>query len=662
MITIDVMSPRLLPLLFIACSTLWAGVVRLNVIDKQDVAGGHEYGAAGAYERITAKALFTVDPKLPENQKVRDIDLAPRNEEGLVEFSADVYLIKPVDPKRGNGTLLYEVSNRGGRGSVNMFDQGANAGNEFGDAFLLERGYTLVWMGWQFDVPLEPSRLRLTAPQLKGITGLVRAEFTPGSNTAAMPLADRNHIAYEVADLNDTAAVMTVREKPEGPRLAIARDAWSFTDRSHAKMDAGFEKGKLYEIVYTAQDPTVMGLNMAATRDLISFLKFGANNTSLLGDQPALPKRAIGFGTSQSGRYLRTFLYFGFNGDEKGRRVFDGVWAHVGGAGRGSFNHRFAQPSRDGHRMLNTFYPTDMFPFTDAGQTDPETGITDGLLSHIGKPGLRPKIFYTNGSYEYWGRVASLIHTSIDGKKDVDPDENTRIYFLAGTQHGPGSFPPVQTANTQQFSNVNDYRFPMRALLVGMTNWLTSGVEPPASAYPRIDKDQLVGKGAIQFPKIPGIQLPFAPTQTARLDFGPEFASKGLVTVEPPNVGKSFPTLLPQVDRDGNETSGVRAPELQVPLGTYTGWNLRSASIGASDELFDMVGSWIPFKRTKAERQAAGDPRLSVEERYKNKADYLAKLRAAATGLVSKGYLLETDIPKIVAKAEAQWDWVGRMK
>ena len=647
------MKLRLLILSPLLCLHLWAGVVRLDVVDRQDVESGRQFGAVGSYQRITAKALFTVDPKLPENLGVVDIALAPRNEAGLVEFAADVYMLKPTDPAKGNGTVLYEVSNRGGRGSVNMFDAGANAANEFGDAFLLERGYTLVWMGWQFDVPMRPGLLRLTTPSVKGITGTVRSEFVPQTKVNSFSLADREHIAYEVADLADAKAQLKVRDHPESKRRVIPRSAWKFSDASHVQMNTAFEPGKLYDIVYTAKDPQLVGLSMAATRDLISFLKY---------DESQNIKQTIGFGTSQSGRFLRTFLYQGFNGDEKGRRVFDGVWAHVGGGGRGSFNHRFAQASRDGHRMLNTFYPTDMFPFTEAEQTDPETGITDGMLSHIGKPELRPKIFYTNGSYEYWGRVASLIHTSVDGKKDVDPGADSRIYYLAGTQHGPGGFPPAKITVTQNMPNVNDYRFHMRALLVAMTGWVNEGTTPPASSYPRIDKDQLVAKGAMQFPKIPGIKMPETPLQTHRMNFGPAYAGKGIITVDPPQIGKAFPTLLPQVDRDGNETSGLRSPELQVPLGTYMGWNLRAVAIGAPTEQYDMVGSWIPFPKTKAARMKSGDPRLSVEERYKSKEEFLEKISAAAENLVKQGYLLQTDIPRIVSRSEAQWNWVARME
>src|SRR6185369_16207338 len=342
--------------------------------------------------------------------------------------------------------------------------------------------------------------------------------------------------------------------------------------------------------------------------------------TSRAGDV----KRAIGFGTSQSGRFLRTFLYYGFNADEKGAKVFEGLWAHVAGAGRGSFNHRFAQPSRDGHPRLNLLYPTDIFPFTDEPETD--LGLTDAVLARAAKSNTVPKIFYTNGSYEYWGRAASLIHISPDGKRDFGPGTDTRIYYLAGTQHGANANPVVR--NTENRANPQDYRYPMRALLLAMNAWITQGTAPPESRIPRIAKDELVMSGALAFPKLPGVHVPKEPYSAYRLDFGPEFRTKGIVAFEPPKVGKPFPILVPQVDADGNEVSGIRVPELAVPLATYTGWNLRDTQIGAADVAMDMIGSFLPFARTKAEREKAGDPRKSIAERYASRESYVGKVAA----------------------------------
>ena len=359
--------------------------------------------------------------------------------------------------------------------------------------------------------------------------------------------------------------------------------------------------------------------------------------------------------SSQSGRFLRTYLYYGFNADEKGKQVFDGVWAHVAGAGRGSFNLRFAQPSRDGNPIQNVLYPVDIFPFTDEPETD--EGITDSILAKAKKDERRSEdLLPTNGAYEYWGRAASLIHISPDGKKDIPPSPNTRIYFNSGASHGANAEPIYR--NTQNRLNPNDYRYAMRALLTDMNAWITDGTAPPDSQIPHVSKDDLVTLKALNFPKIPNVKMPDTPWLAWRADYGPDF-KKGIVTNEPPKMtGKPFPILVPQVDQDGNETAGIRLPEQSVPLGTLTGWNLRDAKIGAPDIMYTQVGSFIPFARTKAEREKTGDPRLSLEERYGTKDAYLAKIQAAAKALVAQRELLDRDIPRVTERASAQWDAV----
>ena len=667
------MLPRSLLAILISAAAAFAAVKSIHVIERSDVMEGKSIGAVGPYERIIAKVHFTVDPNLAPNKIINDLVYAPRNSEGLVEFAADLYVLKPRDPAKGNGTVLFEVSNRGRKGTIGMFNDVSSpldprTERDFGDKFLMEQGYMLAWLGWQFDVPDQPELLRLFTPIVtdggKPITGLARSEFIPDGKVTEFSMADRNHIAYPVLDPDDPAAVLTVRERCDSARTTLPRASWAFSaDRRHVVMKSGFEPGKIYEVVYTTKDPVVTGLGPAAVRDFISFLKYGspASAVSILGDQRRFIKHAIGFGTSQSGRFLRTFLYYGFNQDEEKRKVFDGVWAHVAGGGRGSFNHRFAQPSRDGHPHLNCVYPTDIFPFTDLPETDPETGLTASLLGRTTAENVVPKVFYTNGSYEYWGRSAGLIHSSIDGKQDVPLPETTRAYLLAGTQHGPGSFPPPQ-GNTQNPANGNDYRWLMRALLVGLQNWIKDDVPPPASQYPRVDKDQLVATGAVQWPKIPGSSLPKHPQRAYRADYGPDFASKGIVTVEPPRLGHAFAAMVPQVNTDGNETSGIRAPMLQVPLATYAGWNLRSAKIGAPDEIFSMVGSTFFLPRTKAERAQRKDPRPSIEERYAGKQNYLDRYKAAADELARHGYLLKADVAKLTARGAGQWDAVMHLK
>lgn len=639
-----------------------AGLLRIEVSERSDVLDGRSFGPTGPYERIIGKAYFAVDPSLPANKIITDVDKAPRNDKGLVEFSSDIYVLKPRDPARGNGAVLYEVSNRGRKGMLTMFNRAAasldpRSESEFGDGLLMQQGYTLVWLGWQFDPPQEPHLMRLYTPVIQGLAGVVRAEFVPDTRETSHSVADRNHIPYPVANPEDPKLTLTVRDRADGQRRPVPRSQWSIEQGTRIVMPSGFEPGKIYELVYTAQNPPLVGLGPAAIRDLISFLKYGGNSVTVLGDQSRYMKRAYGFGVSQSGRFLRTFLYYGFNRDEKERKVFDGLMVHVAGAGRGSFNHRFAQPSRDGHPFMNTFYPTDIFPFTDLEQTDPETGLTDGILTHATPPQFRPKIFYTNSSYEYWGRSASLIHTTLDGKADAPIPPTTRIYLFAGAQHGPAGFPPSRN-RTQNLANPNQFTLAMRALLAALNRWVKDGTEPPPSLYPRIADDNLVSVQALQFPKIPGIAVPSRPQKAYRVDYGPEFRTAGIVTFEPPRVGSAFPTLVPQVDQDGNETSGIRMPDIQVPLATYTGWNLRAPEIGASDELFSMVGSFIPFPRTKAEREKTGDPRLSIEERYASKKEYLEKLGAAARMLADRGYFLEKDVAAVLERGSAQWDYI----
>ncbi len=658
------MLRRVWILAFLIPVLLPAALLRIELSDRTDVLDGKPFAAAGPYERMIGKAYFAVDPNLPANKIVTDIGKAPRNEQGLVEFSADLYVLKPRDPAHGNGAVLFEVSNRGGKGMLYGFDHGTGAldprvERDFGDGFLLEQGYTLVWLGWEFDVPPTPGLLRLYTPSITGLTGLVRSEFVVDHPSTSLSLGDRNQLAYPVANPDDASLSLTVRDHGDSPRRALPRQAWHIEGGTRVAMPGGFEPGKIYELVYTAKNPPVVGLGPAAVRDLISFLKYGSNDITVLGDHHNYIKRAYGVGVSQSGRFLRTLLYYGFNSDEKGRRVFDGVMAHVAGGGRGSFNHRFAQPSRDGHPFMNLFYPTDIFPFTDVAQTDPETGITDGLLSHAASAETTPKIFYTNTSYEYYGRAASLIHTSLDGSQDAPIPPTTRIYFLTGCQHGPGPFPPVR-GEAQNLPNPNQYNWTMRALLVALNSWVKDGKEPPPSRYPKLAGGDLVALGSVRFPKIPGVTFPTRIQKAWRADYGEEFRTSGIVTIEPPKLGSPFPTLVPQVDPDGNETSGIRMPATQVPLATYTGWNPRSPKIGAPDELYSMVGSFIPFPRTKAERTESGDPRLSVEERYASKEVYLGKVQTAALALVKDGYLLERDIRPVMDRASAEWDFVTR--
>jgi hypothetical protein len=659
-----------------------ARVLRVEITSRVDINNGKPFGLAGPYEKIQGRIYFTVNPDNIHNRQIVDLDKAVRDAQGEVEFSADFYLLRPKDMSKGNGAVLFEVSNRGGKGILRIVDGGGapGAADEFGDGFLLRQGYTVAWLGWEFDVAERNQNVGLQAPiahdaahdvahdAAGAIRGLARSDFTPSEKRYDMPLG---HIllgpdggkSYPVDDPASPQNVLTVRDAPESPRQTIPRAEWSFAhaingqltnDTHFIHLNSGFMPGKIYEVVYTAKDPAVAGLGLAAVRDFLSFLKYDPQATA-----PVHHVYAVGI--SQSGRYLRHFLYQDFNADEQGRQVMDGVIAHVAGAGRGSFNHRFAQPSRDSQPMSSIFFPTDLFPFTDLPETDPVTGETAGLLDAATKSHTAPRIFYTNTSYEYWGRSAALIHTSPDGRQDAAIAGNTRIYFFAGLQHFSAGFPPQKTTpgnpdyTAQQRNNPNPIRWFWRALITDMNEWVSDGVEPPASVYPRIADKTLVITWT--FPRIPGVSMPHDLNVAYRLDFGPQW-KQGIISYEPPKVGKPFPGLVPQSDADGNDLGGVRLPELQVPLATYTGWNLRDPSIGAPDRRLSFLGSFIPFAKTAQDRQKSGDPRLSVAERYTSREQYMGKYAEAAIKLIQQRFMLSEDLAAVLARGQQEWDEV----
>ena len=656
-------------------SPLWARVVRVEIRERDPILEGEPYPLVGPYERITGRVHFAVDPELGPNRIITDIRKAPRNDQGDVEFSSDFVLMKPVRVERGNGALLYEVSNRGGKNMLGFFSlarfrRDPMAREDFGDGFLMRRGFTLLWLGWQLDPPHTPGNVRVypaIARDPEGpVTGLVRCDFVVKTHVEHRLLSDRRHIPYPVSDPNDPENSMTVRDAVEGERRMIPRDRWRFArmeggrpvpDPTRVLLEGGFEPSRIYEVVYRAQDPPLVGLGPAAVRDMMSHLKY-EGDPDLSIPRSAL-NRALGYGSSQSGRFLRTFLYQGFNEDEKNRPAFDGLMPHVAGAGRGSFNHRFAQPSRDAQPFANFFYPTDIFPFTGTAQTDPVTGQTDGLLIQFSRPELCPKIFYINTSYEYWGRASSLIHTTLDGTQDVELMDQVRHYLFTGSQHSPGRFPPDRTSG-QQLNNPLEIRWTMRALLVALDRWVADGVTPPPSRYPRLDRDTLVPFPEFDFPQLPGVRVPTRIHRAYRVDYGPRFRSEGIVSFQPPRVGAPFPILVPKVDADGNELAGIRLPEVAVPLATYTGWNLFGPGKGPPTEICSFRGSYIPFARSKQERLEAGDPRPSIQERYGSRDEYLGRVVAVALKLMDEGYLLSQDVPRILEIAAQRWDYLMR--
>jgi len=496
---------------------------------------------------------------------------------------------------------------------------------DIGDPWMLEQGYTLALVGWEFDLPNEAGLIRLLdAPVLRGITGVVRSQIQTDKKSTVESLADRGMAAYVVADASGR---MTVRDGFDGARVEIPRAGWRFTaDGKSVEYAKGFEPGRIYEVVYTAKDPVVAGVGFAALRDYASYARAQGE-----------AKHTIVYGQSQDGRFLRTFVNGGFNLDEKGKKAYEGVWAHIGGGGLGSFNVRFAQPSR-----TRWDYPTDLPPFTP-----------DGLLAKSRAAGVAPKLFLTNNSNEYWNSAGSLVHTSTDGKRDIPPPADARIYFTAGTQHVSGKGGP--NPNVIYPTNDQEIRWFMNAALVAMNDWITKGTEPPPSRYPSVARGELTDLAGLKFPRLGGVRPPAKIYYPRVLDFGPEFLTKGIVSIEPPKEGAALVTLVPQVDADGNEIAGIHLPQVSVPLGTYTAWNLRNPKIGAPDATYVNVGSTFPFALTKAEREASGDPRRSIEERYKDEQDFLAKAEAAARELVKQRYVLERDVPHIVDLAKDRW-------
>ena len=662
--------PFVLAAILLATTAAPAEVVRVEVDSREPVLGGRTFGGFGPYEIVRGRILFAFDPANPYNDRIVDLDLAPRNDAGRVEAWANFVALVP---ERGRDVLLVEVSNRGGKFSPRYFNRASAGGlgpddpEAWGDALLMRLGLTVVWVGWQWDVPERDGALRLDVPRARrpdgsAITGLVRADWVVDEPTAVLDVAHRGHRAYPVADPDDPANVLTVRDGREAPRRVVPRERWSWARPEEGRavagftsivLEGGFEEGRIYELVYRAEDPAVVGLGPAAIRDVAAYAK---------RDPGAIfpAEIALAAGVSQTGRFLRHFLYQGFNTDEAGRKAYDGLYVITAGAGRGSFNHRFAQPSRDAHRYSAFFYPTDVFPFTSRVRRDSVAWDSDGLLAHLHDPAHAPRTFYVNTGYEYWGRAGSLIHTSPDGERDVAPLPNERIYHLASAQHFPWRFPPpeemAQAEGTWR-GNPLDFSVNYRALLVRLLEWVEGSGEPPPSEHPRIADGTLVSMEDAGFPDVPDLALPGVIHVAYRADYGPRW-EEGIVDLQPPALGPAFPSKVSRVDSLGNEIAGVRNVEVRVPLATYAPWNLRVDAPAATGELTDFFGSFAPLPRTERERRAEGDPRPSVEALYEDRADFLARVRTAADALVEEGLLLEEDRQGVVERQAEIWAWI----
>ena len=645
-----------------------ARVTRVEIASRVDVLDGKSFGPAGPYERIAGRVYFSVAVSNPYNRRIVDLGNAINLKDGEVEFSSEFVAVRPKDRRRGNGSLLLEVPNRGHAFIIALVDGGdADLKSDAGDAWLLRNGFTVVSLGWQWDAP-GPDSLRLFAPVAKEngmtITGLLRGDLMPSRAMPEIPLGHLilgkiGGVEYPVASPGDPRNALTVRDSRDAQRMVIPRSEWQFAqeidgkltpDDRHIHLNGAFQPGKIYDYVYVVENPVVSGLGFAAVRDFASYVKHAPDAITPVA-------RVYGEGISQNGRFLRDFLYQGFNADEAGKIALDGVLAHVAGAGRGNFNYRFAQPSRDAQPTSSVFFPTDIFPFTDEPERDPVTGEVAGLLHRATAEKVVPKIVFSNTSYEYWGRAAALIHTTPDGKQDAKISGSVRVYHFTGLQHFSGPFPPQRGQSDllgQQPQSPLPVKYFWRAMITAMDAWVRNNTLPPPSSYPKISDGTLVSLEKYTFPAIPGVKAAHEANRAYHLDFGPDWR-QGVLSLQPPKVGDPFPVLVPQVDTDGNERDGVRLPEITVPLATYAPWNLRDPSIGAPDQRVSFEASFILFPKTVEERKKRGDPRKSIAERYRDHDDYMKRYSRALDTLVKQRWILPEDRSAVLKRGEREW-------
>lgn len=669
--------------LALAPSLIEARVVRLVVDQKRPLADGAVFGNAGAYERLDGTAFLEVDPKDPLNAIIVNLDRAPKNARGMVEFSAPFSILTPVDGARGNHKIFFGITNRGNKQAISYFNfgPGGAGGNnpltsaDTGDGFLMRLGYTIVETAWEGD--LLPGNGRLVpqfpvASQADGrpIVASVRIEYSdrtiPEKGTFTLPLEGAaNFAAYPAADTNTTRATLTVRDGVRGTKTAVPSDRWAFgscptgsaslvpNDTNICLFD-GFRADRLYELTYQAKNPIVMGLAYAVTRDIGSFLRYEAKDAEGNPNPLSGITRAYSFGGSQAGEYQREFLYLGFNEDEAHRKVFDGVWVHKSGTHRLFANVEFADPNTyslqdDRHDFLGTSYP----PFTYAVTADPVSKIRDGLSK---RPATDPFVFQTDTESEFWQMKASL--NVIDGRGNGVPvPANVRLYFLSSLQHGgnnpPRNFPGPKGTCENPTNPV--YHGPtLRALLVALDAWVDQGVKPPDSNYPTLRGGTLVSlnEARTAFPTIPGVAFPPEMNELELLDFGSAFKpAGGRLTRPTPKVGPRYNVYVPKPNEDGLDVAGVRPLEIRVPVGTHTGWNVR-AKESRGPNLCALDGSFIAFATMKEQRASNRDPRKSLEERYGNHDGYVRAVKEQTKALVAERLLLEEDAARFIKQAE----------
>lgn len=641
-------------------------LTRFIIEQREPFAAGHEFPITGAYEKLTGMIHGEVDPRHRLNRIIVNLNKAPRNRRGRVEYSSNFCILKPVDMARGNGKIFFDAPNRGSKRILGFLNDGPEANDpstleHAGNGFLMRQGYTIVWCGWQGDLMPIKNWLVLNVPAAtnngRPIVAQSRSEIVVDEKgVKSQPLSgDARVKSYAAASLDKSRATLTVREKSYGKRIPVPAGEWEYAtyendavapSSTDLYLRGGFKPGHIYEFIYPAKDPLVLGLGFAVTRDLVSFLRHEAKDRSgkpnLLG--PTIT-HAYAWGRSQSGRYLRDLVYHGFNEDEQGRKVFDAMAPHVGGGGRLYLNYQFARPVTSSQQHTNQLDP-ELFPHAYNIIADAQTGRRDGILK---RPKIDPLIFHTQTSTEYWQKRGCLAHT--DGKgNDLELPANVRLYVIASAQHNsPFGSEPAK----------DDSQFPvnplpagdvLRALMVALDQWSSQGIAPPPSCHPAVRDGTLVAPAKRRFPKIPGLRYEALHNRQLFLDYGKNIL-RGEMTVHPPKpLGGGYRILVPKVDQDGNDIPGIRLPQLQAPIATYTGWNLRPRGLAEGD-LAGLLGSYFPVAKTKAQRKKSGDPRPSLEERYPSKADYLEQISRAARALVEQRYLLPEDAERIIAEA-----------
>jgi hypothetical protein len=652
--------------------TVQARIVRIEITSVQSPTfEGKIFGKVGAYEKLRGKAYGEVDPSLPQNALITDIALAPRNARGMVEYSMDIYLLKPLKLGQGNHKLFLEVNNRGSKlfGGFNNSSGGNDptTAAQAGEGFLLNQGYTLAWNGWDMAAAPGNNNLTISVPVATNpggspITGPAY-EYISFENATTQTFT----LAYAAATLNPAGATLTVRQRLNDAPTPVPASAWEFVnERTIRLLPAGtaFQQSAIYELAYTAKNPVVAGLGFAATRDFVSFLRYAKADD--LGHPNPLAddvRYTFSYAVSQPARYLNDFQTLGFNADEQGRRVLDGIENWLGGSSGIGLNFRFAQPSRTERNRQNHLYPEALFPFAYPVLTDPLTGQTAGRSARCVAAGTCPKVFEVNSANEYWVKAASLLHTDLQGNDLPDP-KNVRFFLISGAQHGAGD--ARNRGVCQQCQNPTNAEPALRALFVALDQWVTQGVAPPKSQVPRRSDGTAVfavaqpgsftgtvPQVALGWPSIPGVTYTGLITTRYQLDFGASL-SNGIVTKYPPTVAgrPAYPNFVSKVDEDGNEIAGIRLPVVAAPLATTTGWSLRRVGFGENDGC-EAAGQYIPFPLTPADQTSTHDPRQSVQERYRTHAGYVEAVTKVAKQLVKQRFLLAQDAQKYILEAEA---------